>query len=645
MNRPIKNRLKSLEYSSIKPLGWLRDQLELQMNGITGRLDEYWGSVGKYSDWIGGTDNSWERPPYWLDGLVPLSFLLGDRSGIAKAEKWLSWSMDSQRDNGDFGPMYRTFEFDESLFWPKFVMMKAFISFYEAAHDNRVIPFMTNYFRFCLTQLDRFKMNGWAEARGGDLAYAVLWLYDKTNEDFLIKLLGKINNQTLDWADMFENFPFTRPTCYYYKWDKIISDSTRDSLYSIMQYHYTHIVNVAMGIKQPLMKYRETGEKRYLDAIYSGLSSLYKYHGQVAGVFGGDEHLNGINPTQGTELCSVVEYMFSLQLLLEATGDPMFADLIERAAYNALPATISEDFKAHQYDQQANQVLVSKAYRNWYNNGNEANIFGFEPNFGCCLANMHQGWPKFTKNAFMTGEGEIFAAVYMPIQGDFETESGRVSIIEDTEYPFKGRVEFHFIMDKPQTLKFNMRIPGWCSKYKVIVNGTDEDYEVNGKWAVINRTFNDNDRIQIIFEMPVMVKHGWYNNSISVERGPLVFGLDIKESWRELKKGIDEYKYYEIYPESPWNYGLDLSKDMTAQESNISTKQAFSHSNSPVKIRAKAFKIPEWKLKDNSAGDVPLSPIQNNTELMDVTLIPYGAAKLRISLFPWSNDNKSSPDN
>lgn len=285
MYKVIKNKLKTLDYSSIKPSGWLLDQLELQMEGITGSLDEYWGSVGSYSDWIGGTDNSWERPPYWLDGLVPLAYLLKDEKRIKKVEKWLNWSLESQRSNGDFGPTYRTSDFDETLFWPKFVMMKAFISYYEACGDDRVIPFMIKYFRFCLDKMDSFKMNSWAQARGGDFAYAIFWLYDRTNEKFLLTLLDKVNNQTLDWSYTFDNFPFTHSTDYYYRWDELMKGTIRGSLYDVMKYHFTHIVNVTMGIKQPLMEYRLTGNKKYIESIYKGIESLYKYHGQVSGVF------------------------------------------------------------------------------------------------------------------------------------------------------------------------------------------------------------------------------------------------------------------------------------------------------------------------------------------------------------------------
>ncbi|MEG1875315.1 MAG: hypothetical protein RR185_07060, partial [Angelakisella sp.] len=76
-------------------MGWFANQLRLQMDGITANLDENWGSVSKFSDWLGGTEDGWERPPYWLDGLVPLSFLLQDEAGITKSKKWMEWSMAS----------------------------------------------------------------------------------------------------------------------------------------------------------------------------------------------------------------------------------------------------------------------------------------------------------------------------------------------------------------------------------------------------------------------------------------------------------------------------------------------------------------------------------------------------------------------
>ena len=148
-----------------------------------------------------------------------------------------------------------------------------------------------------------------------------------------------------------------------------------------------------MGIKTPAILYLLGGEEREVEAVHRGIQSLMTYHGQAHGMFSGDEWLSGTHPSQGVELCAVVEYMFSMEHLVRIAGDGKFADILEKVTYNALPAAISPDWHSHQYDQQVNQIVCNVAERNWSNSA-DANLFGLEPHFGCCTANMHQGWPK-----------------------------------------------------------------------------------------------------------------------------------------------------------------------------------------------------------------------------------------------------------
>ena len=132
------------------------------------------------------------------------------------------------------------------------------------------------------------------------------------------------------------------------------------------------------------------------------LDLLDRYHGQATGIFTCDEHLAGRSPSQGTELCTVVEAMYSLEVLSAILGDARLGDRLEKLAFNALPATFKKDMTAHQYDQQCNQVICSKQGEHVYvNNGPDSNLYGLEPNFGCCTANMHQGWPKFASHLWM----------------------------------------------------------------------------------------------------------------------------------------------------------------------------------------------------------------------------------------------------
>ena len=123
-----------LPLGAVLPNGWLRRQLQIQAEGLTGHLDEIWPDVGKNSGWLGGTGESWERGPYFVDGLVPLAYLLHDERLIAKARPWVEWTLTHQGEDGRIGPPKNT------DWWPNMVMLKVLTQYQEATGDPRVIP-------------------------------------------------------------------------------------------------------------------------------------------------------------------------------------------------------------------------------------------------------------------------------------------------------------------------------------------------------------------------------------------------------------------------------------------------------------------------------------------------------------------------
>jgi hypothetical protein len=602
------NAFDPLPLTAVHPTGWLLDQLRIQAAGLTGHLDEFWPDLGPNSGWLGGTGESWERGPYYLDGLVPLAYLTNDPRLLAKVHKWVDWTLDHPRPNGWLGP-------DRGGdWWPNFVLLKVLTQYYEATQDRRVIPALERYFALQAAELDRRPLKEWAIYRWQDEVLSILWLYNRNGDARLLDLARKLHGAGHDWEAQFADFPFT-----------IKTPKAQANLAS-------HGVNTGMALKAAPVWWLLTGDPR--DRAAEGLMQqmLDRYHGQPNGIFASDEHLAGTDPSQGTELCTVVESMFSLEVDLSILGEAALADRLERIAYNALPATLSPDLWAHQYDQQANQVLVSVSARRWTTNGPYSNIFGLEPNFGCCTANLHQGWPKLASHLWMAAPGNgLAAAVYGPSTVTAEAGGVPVTIAEQTDYPFRESVTLTIAeLARPARFPLYVRIPGWAADATVTAGGRPVANVLPGEFLKLDREWRKGDRIELRFPMPVRTSR-WFNNSIAVERGPLVFSLKIGEAWNKLKQ-TGPAADWEVFPTTPWNYAL-VDGGYEVQEKPV-VRQPFAPESAAVEIQAKARRLPQWEMVDDSAGPLPESPVQSKLPIERVTLIPYGAAKLRITAFP-----------
>jgi DUF1680 family protein len=634
----LSSQLAKLPLGTIRPAGWLKYQLDLMVEGMTGRLSELSHFLGPENGWLGGDAEGWEEQAYWFRGFHDLAVLSGDPRCLAEARRWIEGVIGTQDADGYFGARYQKRVVGRNGqaicdLWPHMVMLDAIIHHHEHTSDPRVIPMLTRFFAFCRDLPDELFMppvqTGYGDwkpyvqhGRAGDMLPHIFWLYNRTGEAWLLDLARR-----------------------FYRRISPAQDEWLDH----------HIVNFTQRFAYPGIYYSLSHDPRHLALTeYWYRQHLDTWGQQPRGIFGADEQIRHgkTDPRQGFETCGMVEFAKSFYLLGQITGDPTYADRCEDIMLNHFPAAQTPDLKALHYLTAANMPqLDATEQHDFYNEADmkAGPMLPYSPHrYRCCQHNVAMGWPWYAQ-ALWQATADNGLAAWLYAASEMTATAGDaaipVTIRADSDYPFRGDVRLEMTSDEPVEFPLYLRVPQWCRAFSVTLNGSPLEAEAAPRgYLRIERTWARGDAVEIEMPMTVALTEWPRTGSLTVDRGPLSYSIRIEEAWRRCG-GTGMWPEWEVLPASAWNYGLVVTPDNPARSLEIVQREApagqpWTLDTAPVEIQARGKRIPGWTLDPVShmVQELRASPIRSDEPEETITLIPLGCARLRVSCLPAIGD-------
>lgn len=620
-----------LEPGEVHPEGWLKTVLERQARELGSQLPQvswpftwpYWNGEARtegtasYDVW-----GPWEQTAYWIDGATRLAIVLGDEQLLRVASAPVDYTLTHPRPDGYLGPANFADPAGDYYRWPHTVFFRAAMAVAGYRRDPGVASTIARHY-----VVDRADYG--LRTRDVTNIEIMLWAWEHTGDPRLLALAERT------WRT------FEQVRAIDQRGD---GDLAPQRVFSDLPIK-SHGVSYAEQSKLPFLLYLQTGRREYLDFALAAQKRIFDHHMLIDGIPSTSEFYAGTTGRDAHETCDISDHMWNWGYALQASGDGIWGDRIERACFNAAMGAIRKDWKGIQYLSSPNQVLATP----------DPNLTGgpdrydYAPNPGkhiaCCGGNVHRILPNYAIRMWMRTSHGIAATLYGPCSVKTTIAGQLVEILEETEYPFGDRIQFTIRAATSLEFPLSLRLPAWCSRPSVLLNGKHiEMPPAKTGFVVIRRRFAPGDVIELNLPMSTAVSQ-WPEKGIALELGPLAYSLPVKEDWTSSvipHWSTAEFPVWSATPASPWNYAFAPSGGQLDREAK------FEHAASsgdpwldpPVRLQVPATLLPDWQIevdpKNPRRRFTPSLPLNASPAraVETISLVPLGTTHLRMTVLP-----------
>lgn len=519
---------RQLSFGSIKPLGWLREQMQYDMDGIcshlpelvpdlindpiysTGRLDRH-SKVkdlgnSREGDSEGEEQYKWwnsETQSNWRDGYIRNALLLEDGAAIKVAAAYVDSILSTQDGDGYLGiytPELRyCFKSENGELWAKTTLMRGLLGYYEGTGDARVLTAVR-------AAVDNV-MDNWrsgeshpfecGEEYNGGAAHGLTFtdilkkMYDLTGE-----------RKYLDYARfLYMEYSSSYSAESDAQIRNVLDTSCRLKCHGVHTYESIRPLAVSASVDDGLVP--------VLDAYLKKIDSCVTPAGGAIG----DEWIGGrtADPENtGYEYCSLQELLDSYSLLLQYDGSPEYAGKMERIFYNAAQGMRHHDRPAVAYLKTDNSFSMD-GHRYKYSPVHQDVAV-------CCVPNAMRISPYFLSSAWMTSpEMDLRLMLFAPCRVETDLGSNHVAVEEVTDYPYSLDLQLRVACDSPFSLR--IRVPEWSTGYSSDAALSEED-------GFLVCQVKDGDTLRISFGAEVRTEV--LAGKTYFAYGPLVYALPVE---------------------------------------------------------------------------------------------------------------------